>query len=59
VADSSGRPVAALNVSTYTGRGTAEESRATLLPALAETAARIEAELHIAFARRPPRLPLP
>ncbi|MEU6083121.1 IclR family transcriptional regulator C-terminal domain-containing protein [Streptomyces sp. NPDC047108] len=55
--DGSGRPVAALNVSTYTGRATAEESHATLLPALAGTAARIEAELHIAFERRPLRLP--
>ncbi|MFG2194023.1 IclR family transcriptional regulator C-terminal domain-containing protein [Streptomyces sp. NPDC048639] len=54
--DGAGRPVAALNVSTYTGRGTAEESRATLLPALTETAARIESELHIAFERRPLRL---
>ncbi|WP_238153651.1 IclR family transcriptional regulator domain-containing protein [Streptomyces xinghaiensis] len=52
-----GRPVAALNVSTHTGRGTAEESRAALLPALRETAARISEDLATAFERRPLRLP--
>ncbi|WP_030544244.1 IclR family transcriptional regulator C-terminal domain-containing protein [Streptomyces albus] len=52
-----GRPVAALNVSTHTGRGTAEESRAALLPALRETAARIGEDLATAFERRPLRLP--
>ncbi|MEV6315337.1 IclR family transcriptional regulator C-terminal domain-containing protein [Streptomyces sp. NPDC051776] len=55
--DGAGRHVAALNVSTYTGRATVTESRATLLPALTETAARIESELHIVFERRPLRLP--
>ncbi|NJQ00109.1 IclR family transcriptional regulator domain-containing protein [Streptomyces zingiberis] len=52
-----GRTVAALNVSTHTGRGTAEESRAGLLPALRETAARIGEDLAVAFERRPLRLP--
>ncbi|MEU8354273.1 IclR family transcriptional regulator C-terminal domain-containing protein, partial [Streptomyces sp. NPDC048845] len=53
--DGAGRTVAALNVSTYTGRGSREESRARLLPALAETAADIGDELRIAFERRPLR----
>ncbi|WP_228479798.1 IclR family transcriptional regulator domain-containing protein [Microbacterium abyssi] len=39
---------AALNVSTSTARGTAEEVRAELLPALQETASRIDAELRAA-----------
>lgn len=39
---------AALNVSTSTARGTADEVRAELLPALQETASRIDAELRAA-----------
>lgn len=57
IRDRNGHPVAALNVSTHTGRGTSGESRTALLPALEETAAHIETELHIAFERRPLRLP--
>ncbi|WP_069812225.1 IclR family transcriptional regulator domain-containing protein [Streptomyces sp. TP-A0874] len=55
--DRAGHPLAALNLATYTGRGTAEQSEATLLPALLRSARRIEADLHTAFERRPLHLP--
>ncbi|MEU7041046.1 IclR family transcriptional regulator C-terminal domain-containing protein [Streptomyces varsoviensis] len=45
VRDVSGRVVAALNVSTHAGRGTAEETRAALLPALRHAQAQVEADL--------------
>jgi IclR family pca regulon transcriptional regulator len=49
--------VGAVNLSSHTGRGTVEHTRATLLPALRRTAARIEADLHAVSARTPLRLP--
>ncbi|WP_413106030.1 IclR family transcriptional regulator C-terminal domain-containing protein [Streptomyces sp. Inha503] len=51
VRDARGRVVAALNVATHAGRGTAESARAELLPALRATAARIEADLATASAQ--------
>ncbi|WJD96657.1 IclR family transcriptional regulator domain-containing protein [Streptomyces antimycoticus] len=50
VRDARGRVVAALNVATHAGRGTAESARRELLPALRATAARIEADLATASA---------
>ncbi|MFD0653062.1 IclR family transcriptional regulator C-terminal domain-containing protein [Streptomyces malaysiensis subsp. malaysiensis] len=50
VRDARGRVVAALNVATHAGRGTAESVRGELLPALRATAARIEADLATASA---------
>lgn len=50
VRDVRGRVVAALNVATHAGRGTAESVRGELLPALRTTAARIEADLATASA---------
>ncbi|MBA6438703.1 IclR family transcriptional regulator domain-containing protein [Streptomyces sp. GMR22] len=50
VRDARGRVVAALNVATHAGRGTAESARGELLPALRATAARIEADLATASA---------
>lgn len=52
VRDGRGRVVAALNVATHAGRGGAEETRRKLLPALRETAARVEADLRTASAHR-------
>ncbi|MBL1115041.1 helix-turn-helix domain-containing protein [Streptomyces sp. 110] len=51
VRDARGRVVAALNVATHAGRGTAESARGELLPALRATAARIEADLATASAQ--------
>ncbi|WP_308169499.1 IclR family transcriptional regulator domain-containing protein [Acrocarpospora catenulata] len=45
VRDGAGRAVAAVNVATHAARGTPEGIRAALLPALADTAAGIEADL--------------
>ncbi|GAA1367363.1 IclR family transcriptional regulator domain-containing protein [Streptomyces beijiangensis] len=45
VRDALGRVVAALNVAQHAGRGTADEARGALLPALRETAELIEADL--------------
>ncbi|KUL46081.1 IclR family transcriptional regulator [Streptomyces sp. NRRL F-4489] len=45
VRDGHGRVVAAVNVALHAGRGTPEESRAALLPALREAAGRIGADL--------------
>ncbi|MFF2779796.1 IclR family transcriptional regulator C-terminal domain-containing protein [Streptomyces sp. NPDC058052] len=45
VRDGAGRVVAALNVALHAGRSTPEESLATLLPQLRETAGRISADL--------------
>lgn len=56
VRDGDGRTAAAVNVSTHTGRGTAEEARAALLPPLAGAAAGIEADLRIAWERNPSHL---
>ncbi|GAA1202721.1 IclR family transcriptional regulator C-terminal domain-containing protein [Streptomyces rhizosphaericus] len=50
VRDARGRVVAALNVATHAGRGSAESARGELLPALRATAARIEADLATASA---------
>ncbi|WP_306279841.1 IclR family transcriptional regulator domain-containing protein [Streptomyces malaysiensis] len=50
VRDARGRVVAALNVATHAGRGTAESVRGELLPALRATATRIEADLATASA---------
>ncbi|WPB90271.1 IclR family transcriptional regulator domain-containing protein [Streptomyces malaysiensis] len=50
VRDARGRVMAALNVATHAGRGTAESVRGELLPALRTTAARIEADLATASA---------
>ncbi|MFE9005558.1 IclR family transcriptional regulator C-terminal domain-containing protein [Streptomyces sp. NPDC007875] len=50
VRDARGHVVAALNVATHAGRGTAESARRELLPALRATAARIEADLATASA---------
>jgi IclR family pca regulon transcriptional regulator len=57
VRDVSGGVVAAVNLSTHTGRGSVEHTRATLLPALRRAASRIEADLHAVSARTPLRLP--
>ncbi|AYN30540.1 IclR family transcriptional regulator [Streptomyces albus] len=48
VRDRKGHVVAALNVSMHASRRTAENARRELLPALRETAARVEADLHAA-----------
>ncbi|MFH8568177.1 IclR family transcriptional regulator C-terminal domain-containing protein [Streptomyces sp. NPDC017993] len=55
VHDRTGRVVAAVNVSTHAGRCPADEARESLLPALREAAADIEADLRIAgrYARIP------
>ncbi|MET7761072.1 IclR family transcriptional regulator C-terminal domain-containing protein [Streptomyces sp. NPDC005393] len=53
VRDADGRVVAALNLATHAGRGTAESARHDLLPALRATAARIEADLATASAHHP------
>ncbi|MEV6125888.1 IclR family transcriptional regulator C-terminal domain-containing protein [Streptomyces violaceusniger] len=50
VRDARGRVVAALNVATHAGHGTAESACRELLPALRATAARIEADLATASA---------
>ncbi|MBF6051727.1 helix-turn-helix domain-containing protein [Streptomyces eurocidicus] len=52
VRDGRGRVVAALNVATHAGRGGAQETRRDFLPALRETAARVEADLRTASAHR-------
>ncbi|NJC73059.1 helix-turn-helix domain-containing protein [Planosporangium thailandense] len=57
VRDVSGRVVAAVNLSTHTGRGTVEHTCATLLPALRRTASHIEADLRAISGRTPLRLP--
>ncbi|MEV0371631.1 IclR family transcriptional regulator C-terminal domain-containing protein [Streptomyces sp. NPDC050636] len=48
VRDRTGRVVSAVNVSTHAGRCTADEARETILPALREAAADIEADLRVA-----------
>jgi IclR family pca regulon transcriptional regulator len=48
VRDRADRVVAAVNVSMHASRRTVEQSRKELLPPLRETAARIEADLHVA-----------
>ncbi|GAA2405965.1 IclR family transcriptional regulator C-terminal domain-containing protein [Streptomyces glaucosporus] len=48
VRDGSGRVVAAVNVSTHSGRAPADRSRAELLPPLLDAAAALEADLRIA-----------
>jgi IclR family pca regulon transcriptional regulator len=57
VRDAAGSVMAAVNLSTHTGRGNVEHTRATLLPALSRAAAHIEADLHAVSARTPLRLP--
>ncbi|UQI47252.1 helix-turn-helix domain-containing protein [Streptomyces sp. HU2014] len=52
VRDARGRVVAALNVATHAGRGGAGDTRRDFLPALRETAARIEADVRTASAHR-------
>ncbi|MFG2039465.1 IclR family transcriptional regulator C-terminal domain-containing protein [Dactylosporangium sp. NPDC048998] len=54
--DVTGAVVAAVNLSTHTGRGGPEHTVATLLPALRRAAAGIEADLHVVSARTPLRL---
>ena len=49
VRDRSGAVVAAVNMALHVGRATPEETRDRLLPALREAAARIEADLQVAF----------
>jgi IclR family pca regulon transcriptional regulator len=49
VRDRSGAVVAAVNMALHVGRATPEETRDRLLPALREAAARIEADLAVAF----------
>lgn len=55
VHDTAGRVIAAINVSMHASRRAEEQSRNELLPPLRETAARIEADLHVAgrYARIP------
>lgn len=48
VRDGAGRVIAAVNVSTHTGRVPAEQSRAHLLPPLRDAAAAIEADVRVA-----------
>lgn len=48
VRDVDGRVIAAVNVSTHSGRAPAERSRAELLPPLLEAAAALEADLRVA-----------
>ncbi|MER5181746.1 IclR family transcriptional regulator C-terminal domain-containing protein [Streptomyces sp. NPDC002896] len=48
VRDAEGRVIAALNVAQHSGEAPLEETRDALLPALRETAAAIEADLHTA-----------
>ncbi|MEU1804884.1 IclR family transcriptional regulator C-terminal domain-containing protein [Streptomyces sp. NPDC019937] len=48
-----GQVVAALNIATHAGRGSAEATREELLPALRTAAARIEADLATASAHHP------
>lgn len=57
VRDGTGRVVAALNVASHAARGTSNETHAALLPALADAAARIEADLRVITERSPLRLP--
>ncbi|MGC9667557.1 IclR family transcriptional regulator domain-containing protein [Planosporangium sp. 12N6] len=57
VRDAGGAVVAAVNLSTHTGRGSVEHTRATLLPPLRRAASDIEADLHAVSARTPLRLP--
>jgi IclR family pca regulon transcriptional regulator len=57
VRDVTGAVVAAVNLSTHTGRGSVEHTRGTLLPALRRAAADIEADLRAVSARTPLRLP--
>ncbi|MEU8453715.1 IclR family transcriptional regulator domain-containing protein [Streptomyces griseoaurantiacus] len=47
VRDRDGRVVAAVNVAMHSGRRTAEDGEREILPPLRETAARIEADLHV------------
>uniref|UniRef100_UPI0026F189E5 IclR family transcriptional regulator domain-containing protein n=1 Tax=Streptomyces viridosporus TaxID=67581 RepID=UPI0026F189E5 len=56
VRDRTGRAVAAVNAATHVARRTVENCREHLLPALRETAARIESDLHTAtrFTHVPP-----
>ncbi|GHE53442.1 transcriptional regulator [Streptomyces longispororuber] len=51
--DRDGRAVAALNVAVHAGRSTPQETLERVLPALRDTASRIEAELATAFAYAP------
>ncbi|MFF9896450.1 IclR family transcriptional regulator C-terminal domain-containing protein [Streptomyces longispororuber] len=51
--DRDGRVVAALNVAVHAGRSTPQETLERVLPALRDTASRIEAELATAFAYTP------
>jgi IclR family transcriptional regulator, pca regulon regulatory protein len=55
IRDRSGRTIAAVNVSAHASRMSIEAGRRTLVPPLLATAARIEADLPIAQARRPRR----
>ena len=59
VCDASGAVVAAVNVSTHTGRGSADQTRSRLLDPLRRAAAAIEADLRAVSARAPLRLPDP
>ncbi|WP_236714758.1 IclR family transcriptional regulator domain-containing protein [Nonomuraea pusilla] len=60
VRDRRGRTVAAVNVAAHAGRATTDDLRRDVLPALRETAARIEADLaHIPWATAPDHLPGP
>ncbi|MER7499023.1 IclR family transcriptional regulator C-terminal domain-containing protein [Nonomuraea pusilla] len=60
VRDRLGRTVAAVNVAAHAGRATPDDLRRDVLPALRETAARIEADLaHLPWATAPDRLPDP
>ncbi|MGW4230265.1 IclR family transcriptional regulator domain-containing protein [Streptomyces sp. NPDC004980] len=51
--DRAGHVVAALDVALHSGRSTPQETRDRVLPALRDTAARIEADLAVAFERAP------
>ncbi|WP_308199669.1 IclR family transcriptional regulator C-terminal domain-containing protein [Saccharothrix sp. S26] len=53
VRDTSGAVVAAVNVALHVGRATPEETARRLLPALRSAAARIEADLAVAFDQAP------
>ncbi|MEV0124279.1 IclR family transcriptional regulator C-terminal domain-containing protein [Streptomyces sp. NPDC050703] len=57
VRDAAGRVVAALNVARHAGTAPLAETRDALLPALRETAAAIEADLHTAARFQAVRLP--
>lgn len=53
VHDHAGRVIAAVNVATHVSRGTPDDLRRDVLPALAEAAARIEADLAVQAGRTP------